>query len=120
MTCIHGLDEINCPNCRVLKSTLPLNGITPKKLNFPNLKKNAYVKNKDLKFELINEMISNKTIFDPPKFISKPHFINEQPNFRNELLLKRFKDLDILKEDSHAFTKKMPLERPEWDFEEED
>ena len=119
MTCIHGLYEINCPNCRVLKSTLPLNGLIPKKLDFPNLKKNAYVKNNDLKNELINEMISNKAIPNPPKLISKPYFINEQPNFRNELLLKRFKDLDILKEDTHGFAKKIPLEKPEWDFEEE-
>ena len=120
MTCIHGLDEINCPNCQVLKSTLPLNGITPKKLNFPSLNRNAYIKNNDFKIELINEITPNKAILHPPNLISKPHFINENPNFRNELLLKRFKELDILKEDTHGFNKKIPLENPERDFEKED
>jgi len=25
MTCLHGFDEINCPTCRMVKSSLPTN-----------------------------------------------------------------------------------------------
>ena len=28
MTCIHGLDEINCPTCRLIRSIMPLNPIS--------------------------------------------------------------------------------------------
>jgi hypothetical protein len=120
MTCIHGLDEINCPNCRVLKSTMPLHSISAKKINFPSLFKNAYQKNKELKKDIFNEIATKDKILSPLNLISKPHFINESPNFRNELFLKRFKDLDIIKEDIYGFTKKIPLENPEWYFEKEE
>ena len=79
MTCIHGLDEINCPTCRILKSAIPLRGIKLSKLAFPKIN-----------------------------------------DFRNELFLERSKDLDITKEDNYGITKKIPLESPEWKFEEED
>jgi hypothetical protein len=117
MTCIHGLDELTCPNCRVLKSTLPLNRISPKDLNFPNITKNAYERNRELDKELISDITPNKTIPHPPNLLSKPNFINKTPNFRNELFLKRSKDLDISKEDNQGITKKIPLENPEWKFE---
>ncbi|MFX1390480.1 MAG: hypothetical protein ACFE9Z_10485 [Promethearchaeota archaeon] len=117
MTCIHGLDELNCPNCRVLKVTLPLNHIKPKKFNFPNISKNAYDRNREIKDELINDITLSKRIPHPPNLLSKPNFINQIPNFRKELFLKRSKDLDIAKEDIQGITKKIPLEKPEWDFE---
>ena len=120
MLCIHGLDEINCPTCRILKSTIPLKGISFKKTNFLKLNDITSKKNIDLTKKLIDELESNKVSSPPPTRISKPFLINEIPNFRNELFLKRFKDLDISKEDNYGITKKIPLENPEWEFEEED
>jgi hypothetical protein len=120
MTCIHGLDEINCPTCRILKSNIPLRGISLKKTNFKQVSSPHSKKNRDLENRLINEITSKKDGLQPPSFISKPGIINEVPNFRNELFKERFKDLDISQEDSYGITKKIPLESPEWKFEEED
>jgi len=120
MPCIHGLDEINCPTCRILKSNVPLEGISLKKTNFLQVNNPLSKKNRDLEKKLINEITSKKVGLQPPNFISKPGIINEIPNFRNELFLERFKNLDINKEDNCRITKKIPLESPEWKFEEED
>ena len=112
MTCIHGLDEINCPTCRISKSTLPLKEINLKKTNF--LKADALLSNKNINLErkLIDELISKKSKLSPPNRIAKPSFINEIPNFRNEIFLERVKDLDISKEDRYGITKKIRLARP--------
>jgi hypothetical protein len=120
MTCIHGLDESNCPTCRILKSTVPLKEVKLKKTNF--LKADDLLSNKNINLErkLFDEIISKKPSLSPPNRIAKPSFINEIPNFRNEIFLERVKDLDISKEDNFGITKKIHLENPEWDFEEED
>ena len=120
MPCIHGLDENNCPTCRILKSTIPLRGIRLKKLNFPAVKNSLSKKNINLEKKLIDEITLKKGNPHPPTLISKPRFINEVPNFKNELFLERTKELDISKEDNHGITKKFSLENPEWKFEEED
>ncbi|MFX1303758.1 MAG: hypothetical protein ACFE9X_10400 [Promethearchaeota archaeon] len=120
MPCIHGLDEINCPTCRILKSNVPLKGISLKKTIFLQVNNLTSKKNKDLEKKLINEITSKKMHLQPPNFISKPGIIDEMSNFKNELFLERFKDLDIGKEDPYGITKKTPLESPEWKFEEED
>lgn len=120
MTCIHGLDEINCPTCRILKSAVPLRGIKLSKLAFPKINDSLSRKNMNLEKKLIDDITFKKGIPHPPNLISKPSFINEIPNFRNELFLERSKDLDIAKEDNYGITKKIPLESPEWKFEEED
>lgn len=120
MTCIHGLDENNCPTCRILKSTLPLKEIKLKKTNFLKADDLLSNKNANLERKLFDELISNKPNISPPNRIAKPSFINEIPNFRNEIFLERVKDLDISKEDNFRITKKIHLETPEWDFDEED
>jgi len=120
MTCIHGLDEINCPTCRIIRSSIPLKGLSVKKLNF--LTANNFISKKkiNLKNKVIDEITSKKSSSYPPNLITKPHFINEIPNFKDKLFLDRFKDIDITKEDNHEITKKIPLESPEWEFEETD
>ncbi|MDX1799180.1 MAG: hypothetical protein R3255_11065 [Candidatus Lokiarchaeia archaeon] len=70
--------------------------------------------------ELIDELTPLKRNVQPPNIITKPNFINEIPNFKNKLFLERSKELDISKEDNYGITKKIPLERPEWKFEEEE
>ncbi|NVM38131.1 MAG: hypothetical protein HWN81_21235 [Candidatus Lokiarchaeota archaeon] len=120
MTCIHGLDEINCPTCRILKSTTPLKGLSPKNKDFLKIKHPLFKNNRNLDEKLISEITSKKSGLCSPNFISKPRFINEIPNFRNELFYERVKELDLTKEDNHKISKKISLENPEWKFEEED
>jgi len=120
MTCIHGLDEINCPTCRILKSTMPIKEINSKSKDFLKSKHPLFKYNENLNEKLINEIITKKNVLHTPNFLSKPSFINEIPNFRNELFYERVKELDLTKEDKHGIGKKIPLESPKWKFEEED
>ena len=120
MTCIHGLDEQNCPTCRIIRSTTPLKGIRLKKINF--LKPNEMVSKKSLNLneKLIDEIKIRKSNSSPPNLILKPKFINEIPDFRNKLSSERFDEFDISREDNYKVKKKISLENPEWKFEEAD
>ncbi|MFX1419139.1 MAG: hypothetical protein ACFE9N_09495 [Promethearchaeota archaeon] len=120
MTCIHGLDEINCPTCRIINSTLPLNRINLKKTNF--LKANDLVHRRNLNLEnnLSDELALKKINPTPLNLIKKPISINGIPNFQNELFLERSRDLDIVKEDIQGISKKITLENPEWNFEDKE
>lgn len=120
MTCIHGLDETNCPTCRIIRSSMPLKSPSVKKINFLNAENFISKKTINLEKKLIEEITSNKSRSHPPNLITKPHFITEIPNFMDKLSLEKFKDLDITKEDNYGITKKIPLESPEWEFEEEE
>jgi len=122
MPCIHGLDEINCPTCRIIKSTLPINsikGITSPalKIESPFFRSNNRLQDKVLKEITTNKLGVNQSSLN---LIPKPTHINEIPNFENKLFLKRAEELDISKDDNFDITKKIPLESPEWQFEEED
>ena len=121
MPCIHGLDEINCPTCRTLKSLIPENQI---KLNKRNLKPESqfnklYSIKKD---KFLNDLIPNKAQSNSSliNIIPKPNFVNEIPNFENKMFRDRLKEIDISKSDLFGISKKIPLETPEWKFEEED
>jgi hypothetical protein len=46
--------------------------------------------------------------------------VNEIPNFENKMFKDRLKEIDIAKSDLFGISKKIPLESPEWKFEEED
>ena len=56
MTCIHGLDEINCPTCRVLKSIVPLKELNPKSKEFLKIGHPLFKQNRNLDEQLINEI----------------------------------------------------------------
>lgn len=121
MPCIHGLDEINCPTCSTMKSLIPENHI---KLNNRNLKPKShfnklYFNKKD---KLFNELIPNKAKLTSNliNIIPKPNLVNEIPNFENKMFKDRLKEIEISKSDLFGISKKIPLESPEWKFEEED
>jgi hypothetical protein len=122
MPCIHGLDEINCPTCRIIKSTLPINSI--KGIKSPALKIESPFFGRDnrLQDKISKDITSNKLEMNQPSLnlIPKPTLINEVPNFENKLFLERAKNLDISKDDNFGITKKIYLESPEWKFEEEE
>jgi len=119
MTCIHGLDENNCPICRVLKSTAPKDFLNINKSPFSHIENPFFKKNSKLKDEISKEIIPKKINgFTSP--IQKPPLINEIPYFQNKLFLERIKELKISNEDTFGISKKIKLESPEWKFEEED
>ena len=121
MPCIHGLDEISCPTCRTMNSLIPENRI---KLNNRNLKPESqfnklYFYKKD---KLFNDLIPHKAHLTSNfiNIIPKPNLVNEIPNFENKMFRDRLKEIDIAKSDLLGISKKIPLESPEWKFEEED
>ncbi|MFX1500908.1 MAG: hypothetical protein ACFFDH_08090 [Promethearchaeota archaeon] len=119
MTCIHGLDEINCPTCRILKSTTPLEKLNQNSKEFLKIKHPLFKNNRTLDENLIKEITPKKYVQQFPNIISKPHSINEIPEFRNKFFYERIKELDLSKEDNYKIRKRISLENPEWKFEEE-
>ncbi len=122
MTCIHGLDENNCPTCRILKSTLPKNALNIKNKHLLKIGNPLFKKNSNLKVEISKQLTNKKLNLtqNPLNSVPRPPFINEIPNFENKMFLERAKELDISKEDSFGISKKIPLESPEWKFEKND
>ena len=122
MHCIHGLDEINCPICRSINSTLPNNPLS--RIKIPNIKMGSpFFNQKTRIYDQIAEELNPKkfkTIPPPINPIRKPFLINEIPNFENQLLRERFQELDLSKDDNFRISKKIPLEKPEWQFEQEE
>ena len=122
MPCVHGLDENNCPTCRIIKFTLPNNSI--KSIKTPALKiVSPFFKRDNRLQEMLSEDITAKklNITHPSlNLISKPPLINETPHFENKIFLERAKELDISRDDNYGISKKIPLENPEWQFEEEE
>ncbi|MBY9017822.1 MAG: hypothetical protein KGD66_03220 [Candidatus Lokiarchaeota archaeon] len=123
MACMHGLDDNNCPICRMSSSIFPINPI-----NKPSLNKNAlnsfnhFFKNKlsgNMDFEdditVIKSNIRPNLINDFPK----PNLINSVPTFENSLFLERINDLSIEKPNDLGISKKILLENPELNLEEE-
>ncbi len=122
MTCIHGLDEINCPTCSMMRATVPMKKVHEIKENFLKIENPFFKKNLKLKDNLVNELTNKRLNLNhaPLNLIPKPHLINQIPNFENKMFLDRLKELDLDKGDILGIPKKIPLENPEWKFEEED
>ena len=122
MSCIHGLEEGNCPNCRILKSTMPFNGLNPQKTRLVNITNPLFQKNRNLDDRVKKDLLRRRLDLTPNLLNRVPHptLINDIPKFENRVFLKRINELDITKEDVFGITKKIPLEQPGWRFEEED
>jgi len=123
MTCIHGLDEINCPTCRISISSIPKTDLKPKNPHENHLKpiSLAFRQNSIEKEEFLKELRPNK-IIEPHSInpIKKPTLLTDLPNFKNNKFQERLDEIDISKSDVFGISKKMPLESPEWKFEKED
>ncbi|MFX1394325.1 MAG: hypothetical protein ACFFAH_12230 [Promethearchaeota archaeon] len=117
MPCIHGLDEINCPTCRIVNSSIPKsffkinelynNELKPYNPHFEQVdfEKEDYVK--DLKPKKVSP--NSNLLYNLPK----PNLLNGTPNFKNDLLLDRLKELDIANSDIYKIAKKIDLKSPE-------
>ncbi|MHA1491228.1 MAG: hypothetical protein ACTSRI_16460 [Promethearchaeota archaeon] len=124
MTCIHGLDEINCPNCRIMKASFPLNDLKIKELyNNDFTIKNPYFNKKfDKKDDFSQYLIPKKLGFKLNSFfpISTPRVLNDLPDFRSKMFREKLSELEITKADTFQLSKKTSLESPEWKFRKEE
>ncbi|MBY9002403.1 MAG: hypothetical protein KGD73_00375 [Candidatus Lokiarchaeota archaeon] len=123
MTCMHGLDDNNCPTCRMARSTFPINPINKKNVKKNDLNSfNHFFNNKlsgNIAFEddvsISKSNIKPNLINDFPK----PYLINSIPSFENKLFLERINSLSIEKPNDLKISKKTSLENPELNMEEE-
>jgi len=115
MPCIHGLDEINCPTCRIIRFTLPENEIKIKsqttiKAEYPFFQANS----KDEE-NLIKELRPNLPAMHKHSInmLSPPNLLNELPNFENRMLLERIKQIGVSKSSIFDLSKKHDIASPE-------
>ncbi|MHA1256470.1 MAG: hypothetical protein ACTSPS_12805 [Promethearchaeota archaeon] len=116
MPCIHGLDNNNCPICRMTKSTVPRNHILNDETNIENIRpENPFFKkhlsNKNQTEEYLTK--SNKLLH--PHLINPlptPNLINTIPNFESKEFVKKLDELDIKRLDTHGISNKVKLEKP--------
>ena len=125
MVCKHGLDETNCPICRISNSIRPLSNLNfevhnknPFKAENPFFKKHISETSELKKKELasIRKILEPKLIHEIPK----PNLLNQVPDFGNQILNESFNRLEIIKNDKFGISKKIPLTKPELDLESED
>ena len=123
MPCIHGLDENNCPMCRISKSMSPINQINEKRLDKnPSDKINNLFKNKlNRNIEFRDDILPHQKKFQPNLIhdFPKPNLINSIPNFENKLFIERAESLNLKKKNEMEFLRKESLEKPELNLEED-
>ncbi|MBY9007800.1 MAG: hypothetical protein KGD63_13745 [Candidatus Lokiarchaeota archaeon] len=120
MPCNHGLDEINCPICRIANHTTPKNLIRENKIRINPLKQeNQIFKDNISEKILFNERLSRNHSLSELKII-KPiktaPFLNEIPDFKNKMFMKRLQEIDLKNPDKFGISNKNSLESPEWKF----
>ncbi|MHA1669364.1 MAG: hypothetical protein ACTSV5_02170 [Promethearchaeota archaeon] len=122
MPCIHGLEDNNCPICRISNFTFPINSINKINLNenvldsFKHLFRNKLSGNMDFEedISITKNNIRSNLINDFPK----PTLINTIPNFENKLFLERINNLNIEKPNDLKISRKILLEKAELNLEE--
>jgi len=121
MTCKHGLEEINCPICRVTSETVPKfnskihelyqNELKP--IN-PHLEKSTQKKkefNKDLKATNVHK---EKTFSH--NFPNLGQNLNPIPDFKNRMFQERMDEIDITKSKKYEYLKKKEIFNPVFKF----
>ena len=120
MPCIHGLDEANCPTCRIMAASIPKESFNIKNAHLNELKpESPFLKiNIAEKKQFINDLLPNSKIPGPVSInpIHEPNLITENPDFQNRLFQERLKELDITKSEVFKISQKVKLENPEWKF----
>ncbi len=122
MSCIHGLNEINCPTCRIVKHSIPHESLSLKNnsnLNPINPIFNRFLKRKE---DLYGEIMPKRAKLNSfsINLVPKPNLLNGIPKFKNAMFLERMKEIDISKADLFNISKKIALESPEWKFEDKE
>ena len=123
MPCIHGLDNNNCPICRISKSTIPNIPIAKNPVKFENLRpENPFFKNHIENKKQTEEYFTKKSTLLSPNLINPlpvPNLINKIPNFENKDFMKKLDELDLKRLDTHGISKKINLESPTVKLDEE-
>ncbi len=114
MPCVHGLDEMNCPMCRIDKSSFPKELFNTKiqDLNSKSPYIGQFMKDTD---SLKKDLGLSANIPEPfsMNLHAIPKMSMEPPIFTNELFVKRLKEIDIIKSDTFGISKKVSLLEPE-------
>lgn len=124
MVCKHGLDEINCPICRISVNTRPANDLNLEMLNINPLK----TENPFFKKHITNKKKLERKVFHiqntlKPNLIHKiPEInkVNQVPDFGNKIFNEQLENMDISKSDKFGISKKISLTKPELDLKSED
>ncbi len=123
MSCIHGLDNNNCPICRISKSTIPNTPIAKNSAKIENLRpENPFFKNHIENKNQSEEYLTKKNTLLKPNLINPlpvPNLINKIPNFENKDFMKKLDGLDLKGLDTHGILKKINLESPTVKLDEE-
>lgn len=122
MTCIHGLDETNCPTCRMVKSSIPINQDKIDLRNDNDLKPfnplmDEMKRNKE---DMLGKLTPNNTHLKLNLINKVPeaNLLNRLPNFENKMFSERLNELNIDKSDLFKISKKVPLENSELELKE--
>ncbi len=123
MSCIHGLDNNNCPICRISKSTIPNTPIAKNSIKIENLRpENPFFKNYSEKKKQSEEYLTKNNTLLRPNLINPlpvPNLINKIPTFENKDFMKKLDALDLKGLDPHGISKKIKLESPTVKLDEE-
>jgi len=122
MRCIHGLDEVNCPICRMTISTLPRKFLESKDPRENKLRPQTLRYEKNVKKQnTLKHRLPQKEQFAGLKQINsipKTPFLRDIPNFKNRMFEKRLKEIDISNPDSFNISKKVQFPDAELDLKE--
>jgi len=124
MPCIHGLDEINCPSCRIMKSSLPKYNNKINELYTNSLKSESpfFKINSKENENFVNEIkpILPDLHKNSINLISTPSLLNKLPSFENKMLLERLGEIEVFKSDFFNLSETTSLANPEWKVKKED
>jgi hypothetical protein len=124
MPCIHGLDENNCPICRISTFTTPIGQEKFSNLYDNELKpKNPFFKDKINNVKGPSNILKQNINSLNPNIVStnfKPTLINDLPDFKNKMFLTRLDEIDVSRSDTYGISKKIPLDSPEWKLNKKD
>lgn len=117
MPCIHGLDDNNCPTCRMIKYSVPNRLLKVRELYNNDLKPAIpdLNYNNSEKEDFINDLVSKNLKFNlnSINLTPKPHLINQIPNFENKMLSERLNEINLDKSDIFGISKKIALDSSE-------
>ena len=117
MPCMHGLDDNNCPICRMTKATVPRNPINKDAAKNVNLRpENPFFMKHLSNKNGTKDYLTKSNEFLKPNIINPtplPNLINPIPNFESNEFMKKLDELDGDGWDSYGVSKKIKLENPD-------
>jgi hypothetical protein len=120
LPCIHGMDDINCPICRISNSLIPKDSLNKIKIEQNNsFIKSPFLDDFSAKNEKFENDISTRTNLLQPYLINplpNPSLINQIPSFQNKTLEEQLNRQNLEKLDTHGITKKVPIKKGELDL----